>query len=188
MVLVLFCITLLSSVAVGGTYLSTKGLIEASKSARMVESLRAVLPDFDNDPMAETVVTQIDGSEVVVYTARKGGEVVGYATRSASIGFGGEIILMSGFKPSGEIIRIEVLEQSETPGLGDKIVPGKSDFSVQFEGRNPSDFKLLVRKDGGDVDAITASTITSRAYLVAVTRAWEAVMQLNIGGENNAGE
>lgn len=71
---------------------------------------------------------------------------------------------MVGFLPDGTIHRVETLSHNETPGLGDKIDRSKSDFSVQFEGKNPRTFRLAVRKDGGDVDAITASTISSRAY------------------------
>lgn len=79
---------------------------------------------------------------------------------------------MVGFLPDGTIHRVETLSHNETPGLGDKIDRSKSDFSVQFEGKNPRTFRLAVRKDGGDVDAITASTISSRAYADALTRAY----------------
>ena len=81
---------------------------------------------------------------------------------------------MVGFNVDGTIKGISVLSHTETPGLGDKIEPSKSSFSAQFEGKDPQNFKLVVKKDGGDVDAITASTITSRAYCDAVTLAWEA--------------
>ncbi|HRC93634.1 MAG TPA: RnfABCDGE type electron transport complex subunit G, partial [Tenuifilaceae bacterium] len=89
-------------------------------------------------------------------------------------GFGGRIELMVGFLPDGTINKITVISHKETPGLGDKIDPGKSDFSVQFEGKNPETFKVMVKKDGGDVDAITASTISSRAFCDAVNRAYKA--------------
>jgi electron transport complex protein RnfG len=89
-------------------------------------------------------------------------------------GFSGRFKLMVGFAPDGTIIDIAVLQHSETPGLGNKMEKSKSDFSLQFMGKNPETFKLAVKKDRGDVDAITASTITSRAYCDAVQRAYKA--------------
>jgi electron transport complex protein RnfG len=65
-----------------------------------------------------------------------------------------------------------VLAHKETPGLGDKMDASKSDFPLQFKGKNPADFKLHVTKDGGNVDAITAATISSRAFCDAVERAY----------------
>jgi electron transport complex protein RnfG len=79
--------------------------------------------------------------------------------------------------PDGTIKGVEVLTHKETPGLGDKMEKSKSNFSVQFEGKNPKTFKMMVKKDGGDVDAITASTITSRAFTDAVNRAYNAYIK-----------
>jgi electron transport complex protein RnfG len=65
-----------------------------------------------------------------------------------------------------------VISHSETPGLGDKIDHRKHGFSLQFHGKNPETYKLVVSKEGGDVDAITASTISSKAFCDAVARAY----------------
>ncbi|MBO4231732.1 MAG: RnfABCDGE type electron transport complex subunit G, partial [Bacteroidales bacterium] len=92
-------------------------------------------------------------------------------------GFGGAFTLMVGFDSEGKILGTEVLSASETPGLGDKINADKSDFSKQFAGKNPAEFQLKVKKDGGDVDAITAATISSRAYCDAVDRAYQSFMK-----------
>ncbi|MGI6718892.1 MAG: FMN-binding protein [Bacteroidales bacterium] len=89
-------------------------------------------------------------------------------------GFGGEIILLVSFNEDGNIIKTFALEQLETPGLGDKISNSKSDFYKQFENKNPKEFTLMVKKDRGDVDAITAATISSRAYCRAVQKAVDA--------------
>jgi Na+-translocating ferredoxin:NAD+ oxidoreductase subunit G len=111
----------------------------------------------------------------VMYPAKKGDKLVGTAVETfTKKGFSGEIKLMVGFTPEGEIVGIRVLEHKETPGLGDKMEVEKSDFHVQFQGKNPADFKLIVKKDGGNVDAITATTISSRAYCDAVQRAYDA--------------
>ena len=81
---------------------------------------------------------------------------------------------MVGFKPDGSITNVEVLEQKETPGLGTKMA---TDWKNQFVGKNPKNFVLKVGKDGGEIDAITASTITSRAFLDALNRAYNSYKQ-----------
>ena len=101
----------------------------------------------------------------------KDGKTVGYAVESfTSKGFSGTINIMVGFDMEGNIVGTSVISHSETPGLGAKMT--EPAFYSQFIGKNPASFKLGVRKDGGDVDAITASTITSRAYCDAVDRAY----------------
>jgi electron transport complex protein RnfG len=77
---------------------------------------------------------------------------------------------MAGFKPDGTIFNIAVLEHKETPGLGTKM--SEPSFKDQFMEKNPSDFLLIVKNDGGPVDAITAATISSRAFCDAVQRAY----------------
>ena len=84
---------------------------------------------------------------------------------------------MVGLLPDGTINDISVLEHKETPGLGDKMDKEKSDFSLQFQGKDPKNFAINVRQDGGDVDAITASTVSSRAFCDAVIRAYNAFME-----------
>ena len=86
--------------------------------------------------------------------------------RKASLG--------SYFKTDGSIHNIAVLAHKETPGLGDKMQKNKSGWSNQFNGKNPGEKEVLVKQDGGDIDAITASTITSRAFCDAVARAEKA--------------
>lgn len=120
----------------------------------------------------------VDGDTLRLYPARKGGKLVGTAIETfTNKGFAGHFTLMVGLMPDGTIKSVEVLAHKETPGLGDKMEKSKSNFSVQFEGKNPKTFKMMVKKDGGDVDAITASTITSRAFTDAVNRAYEAYMK-----------
>lgn len=172
MVIVLCTITLVASIAVGGVYTLTKEPIAAAKIAKTNNAIKEVMPPFDNDPSAEMLTQEIDGETVKIYPAKAGGELKGYAIETFSKnGFGGTIMLMVGMLSDGTINSISVIEQRETPGLGDKIEKSKSNFAVQFEGKNPETFKLAVKKDGGDIDAITASTITSRAFADAVDRA-----------------
>lgn len=157
--------------ALGFVYIKTKEPIEKSSKQKVVNAIKDVLPEFDNDPLTENEI--ID--ELEFYTGRKNGEVVGYAVKTFTMkGFSGLISLMVGLKPDGSINNIQVLEQKETPGLGTKM--SEPSFLNQFFDKNPSNFKLIVKKDGGDVDAITASTITSRAFCEAVQRAYNALM------------
>ena len=117
-----------------------------------------------------------------VYPAKKGEEIVGYAIEaSSSAGFGGNITLMVGFTPDGAIVNTSVISHAETPGLGAKISDSESHFITQFQGTNPGDpnFKFAVKKDGGNFDAITASTITSRAFIDVINNAYNAFLNIN---------
>lgn len=176
MVIVLGTITLVASAAVGGIYLLTKEPIEAAQAKKVNDAIAQVMPEFDNTPSAEAIEKEADGETVKIYQATMAGSAVGYAIETFSKnGFGGRISLMVGFLPDGTIKDISVISHNETPGLGDKIQKSKSDFAVQFEGKNPASYKLSVKKDGGDVDAITASTISSRAFTDAVARAYNVL-------------
>lgn len=178
MTLTLLTVTLLASASLGFVYSFTKGPIENAQNAKINNAISQVLPDFDNQPSAKKFTREIDGGTLTFYPATKGGEPVGMAVQTfTKNGFSGQIDLMVGFLSDGTIHAIEVIAHKETPGLGDKMESGKSNFSVQFEGKNPETFKLAVRKDGGEVDAITASTISSRAYCEAVQRAYDAFIK-----------
>ncbi len=175
MVMVLFLITLVCAAAIGGVYELTKEPIDAAKQAKQIAAISEVLPSFEKVGIPQE--KSVDGDVVKIYEATSGGKVVGYAVETFSKnGFGGTIRIMVGFKADGTISGTSVISHSETPGLGDKIDKSKSDFSKQFEGQNPETFKLGVKKDGaGDVDAITAATISSRAFVDAVNRAYQQV-------------
>ncbi len=182
MILALVVITFVASASLGFIYELTKEPIEMAAVAKRNQAIGAVVPEFDNDPSGERYTIEVPDGELVVYPAMKDGEPVGAAIETfTNRGFSGEIRLMVGIRPDGTIHGIEVLEHRETPGLGDKIETGKSDFHLQFEGENPAeDFRVMIRQDGGDVDAITATTITSRAYCDAVRRAWNAYIMRDV--------
>ncbi len=91
---------------------------------------------------------------------------------------------MVGINDDGEIHNTTVLSHSETPGLGAKCTTDEH-FMAQFRGFDPDENSLLVKKDGGDLDAITASTITSRAYAKAVANAVAVYEKLKEGGEDD---
>lgn len=178
MVITLLVISFFASAALGGVYLVTLKPIEAAKAKKINDAIQKVVPAFDNNPGDDIYKIAIDGDTLRLYPARKGGKLVGTAIETfTNKGFSGHFTLMVGLLPDGTINSVEVLSHKETPGLGDKMEKNKSNFSVQFEGKNPATFKMMVKKDGGDVDAITASTITSRAFTDAVNRAYNTYMK-----------
>jgi len=178
MVMTLFMVTLVAAGLLGSVFALTKEPIRLAELKKKNEAIQVVVPGFDNEPSQEVERIFVDGDSLYLYTARKGEEILGTAVETfTNIGFTGEFKLMVGFAPDGSIIDIAVIKHAETPGLGDKMEKGKSDFSVQFMGKHPDSFNIAVKKDRGDVDAITASTITSRAYCDAVTRAFGAFME-----------
>ena len=95
------------------------------------------------------------------YVSSSAGTPAAYAIKSSTVGFSGPLTLMVGITADGKIYNTSVLSHSETPGLGAKCATDEP-FMMQFEGFDPAEKILAVKKDGGDLDAITASTITSR--------------------------
>ncbi len=179
MVLVLFTITLVASAGVGVVNMITKEPIEASELKAKSEALAGVLPAFD---ATEQEVLTINDMAITVHTAKAAGDVVGYAVETMSKnGFGGAVTMMVGFSPEGEVLNVNVLKQTETPGLGTKQADEGNPLQTSGTGQTLKDVNLAVNKDGGDVDALTAATISSRAYVDAVARAWEAFKSVTTG-------
>lgn len=177
MTAVLFGITLIASAGVGVVNLITEEPIAEAKKAATIAALNNVLPTFDDNRITDL---EIDALPIKVYTATAAGEVVGYAVETMTKnGFGGAIRMMVGFTPTGEVINVNVLEQGETPGLGTKMTDEGNPLITSFKGKNPADMKMAVRKDGGDIDALTAATISSRAYVDAMNRAWTAYQRVS---------
>ena len=179
MLIALFVITFVASTSLGLVYQVTKEPIAAAKLAKKIEAIQDVVPEFNNQPNTEEYkVATEDGDSLTLYPAKKDNELVGTAVESSTnLGFSGEIKIMVGFLPDGTIKDVAVLEHKETPGLGDKMERKKSDWSIQFQGKNPATFKIAVKNDGGEVDAITASTISSRAFCDAVENAYIIYMK-----------
>lgn len=179
MVLTLLVITLLASLALGGIYNLTKEPIALAKKAKQEKAIKEVIPDFDT--LFTHKVMPPDGKDsLVFYSGYLGDSLVGVAVQTYSNeGYDPtQIQLMVGFLPDLTIQNISVVQQKETPGLGTKMADAK--FKDQFMGINPAAFDLTVKKDGGEVDAITAATISSRAFCDGVRRAYETIK--NEGG------
>lgn len=177
MVLSLTLISLAASACLGFVYEYTKKPIELSILNKKLDAIKQVVPEFNNNPNDEMYKLPTgEGDSLEVYPAKKDEKIVGYAVNTfTKKGFSGNISLMTGFKPDGTIVNITVLEQRETPGLGTKMT--EPQFKDQFNEKNPSQFNLKVKKDGGPVDAITAATISSRAFCDAVQRAYNTLQK-----------
>jgi electron transport complex protein RnfG len=177
MVLSLTLISMVSSALLGFVYEFTKGPIELSNLNKKLNAIKQVVSEFTNNPNDEMYrLPTGEGDSLEIYPAKKDDVIVGYAVNTfTSKGFSGNISLMAGFKPDGTIINITVLEQKETPGLGTKMT--EPEFKDQFNDKNPVEFKLKVKKDGGPVDAITAATISSRAFCDAIQRAYNTLQK-----------
>lgn len=163
----------------------TAGAIAASKAAALESAIKEVTPEFNNKPVDEAYMAATNtGDSLRIYPAKMNGELVGAAVESfTNKGFGGEIRVIVGFDTEGKIKNYSVLQHAETPGLGSKMQDwfrtNKNKQSII--GRSVGD-GLKVSKDGGDVDAITAATISSRAFLDAVNRAYSAFAQVDAAG------
>lgn len=151
--------------------------IETAKALKLENAIKEVVPEFDNNPVKEAYkIATSDGDSLLIYPARKGDEIVGFAINTYSNnGFNKKIQLMVGFDTEDRVVNYAVLSHAETPGLGSKMNEWFRDTTKSNQvviGRNLSEGNLSVSKDGGQIDAITASTITSRAFLEAINKAY----------------
>ena len=184
MFLTLLVVCALAGAALAAVYQATTAPIQQTRAQQQEQAIKEVLPPFDElkteKRALETAPNQsvfhkaAAADSLTLYRAFKNGEPVGTAVETfTGKGFGGTIKMMVGFLPDGSICKAAVLSHAETPGLGSKMTDPS--FYQQFEGKNPAIFKLSVKKDGGDVQAITAATISSRAYCDAVSTAYSTV-------------
>ena len=175
----------------------TEGPIAEKAKATLAQGIKDVMKvDGIQVTKEDTVKTNVDGKDltyIVHETSDKSGKPVGAAVESTTTGFGGDLKVLVGFDHDGKITGYTILESSETPGLGAKAEKwfqstadgGKGGKSCVI-GLNPKDGELKVSKDGGQVDAITASTITSRAFLKAINEAYAAYCKQNTDGTSGA--
>ncbi len=173
MVFSLGVITCVAAAVLAYVYDVTKEPIAQVERSKKTVAISEVVPAFDNDPMTDTVTVD----ELKVYFARKDGALVGAAVESSSSnGFAGEISVIYGFDADGSVTGYRVIKHAETPGLGDKMDQWFHDSvgNRSVIGRNPASDNMTVSKDGGDIDAITAATISSRAFLDALDKAYKS--------------
>jgi electron transport complex protein RnfG len=171
-------ICLVAGIALSTANKYTESAIAASKAAELQNAIKNVTPEFDNNPTDEQYkITVAKGDSLTIYPAKKDGKPVGCAIESyTKNGFSGMIRVMVGFDAEGRLFNYSVLEHNETPGLGSKMEEWfrKNKNRQNIIGYNMAKKPLRVTKDGGDIDAITAATISSRAFLNAVNLAYAA--------------
>lgn len=179
MVCVLTCISVVCGGLLAYIYGLTEAPIQAANDKALADGITAVMGGGAvkvEDPNGTEIVRNVDGKDLTytVYKTDKGTAVKSTDPNA----FGGNLTILVGFNQSGEILGYTVLENNETPGLGAKC----PDWFQQGNpgniiGKKPGENPLTVSKDGGEVDAITASTITSRAFLRAVQQAYATLQQ-----------
>lgn len=179
MIISLLVITTVSGASLSYIQKITAKGIEESRQKKKIEAITQVLPSFSNNPLKEMYrMSLFETDSLEVYPARRNDTLIGLAIASkTNSGFSGEIKIMVGFLPDGTIYKTKVIEHHETPGLGDKME--QPEFYTQFEHFNFHDKINTVKKNGGDIDAITAATISSRAYCNAVQNAYTVFQKIN---------
>lgn len=189
MLIVLTVITVLVGALLGYVYGITAEPIAQAKKLKQENAVKDVTPAFDNSPIDEQYTVTVNGMELKVFPATKEGEKVGAAVESKTKkGFGGEVVIMVGFEADGTIRNYRVLSHAETPGLGSKMEEWfrTERGSQSVLGKHPAKDNLTVKKDGGSVDAITAATISSRAFLDVIANAYTAYTNNNCDGATGA--
>ncbi|WP_298542906.1 RnfABCDGE type electron transport complex subunit G [uncultured Porphyromonas sp.] len=160
---------------------ATRDTIAQAETKAKVEAIKEIVPAFDNNPYEEQDTVKLEGEDpILFYPATQGGQPVGYAIETyTDAGFAGHIDIMVGFDMQSQIVGFKVLKHEETPGLGAKIQEWftspapNADLIRDVRGLDMSQASpLKVSKDGGKVDAITAATISSRAFIDALERAY----------------
>jgi electron transport complex protein RnfG len=155
-------------------YNATHEVIAQRQADDLLESLSQVLPDelHDNNLLDNAIIIDDrNGAPLTIYRAMKKQHITGLAYRATAQGYAGNIELMLGVDPSGELIGVRVLAHAETPGLGDRIEIEKDPWILGFNGRslaNTSDSQWRVKKDGGRFDQFSGATITPRGVVRAV--------------------
>lgn len=184
MLLSLTLVAASSGALLGWVYDVTKEPIAIQAAEAQLNAIKEVAPAFDNNPEADADTIDVGGSQAIVYPSMKNGKLVGAAVRTSTMtGFAGEVTVMCGFNADGSIRDYRVLQQAETPGLGSKMETWFRDPTAARSviGKNPAKVNMTVSKDGGDIDGITAATISSRAFLTTVRTAYSAWCELKGG-------
>lgn len=191
MVLVLVGVALITGGILAYVNHITEAPIKLQAEKTLADGIKAVMGGVqlsvsENDTIKQT----IKGKEAVFVihkTVDSNKQDLGVAVESTTGGFGGDLKVLVGFDKDGNILGYTILQHAETPGLG-----AKADKWFQKDGKgsiidkNPNKDNLTVKKDGGDIDAITASTITSRAFLLAVTQAYNAYKSGHVDANTSA--
>ncbi len=179
MIIVLVGVALITGAILAYVNNITTGPIQEQAEKTLTDGIKKVMGGVDLKVASNESVSQmINGKEatfIIHETQDLSGNPLGAAVESTTGGFGGDLKVLVGFDKDGNILGYTILQTAETPGLGAKAESWfQKDGKGSIIGKNPSTDNLTVSKDGGSVNAITASTITSRAFLLAVNNAYNA--------------
>ena len=171
-------VALLCTAISSGIFFLTKGKIDDAMAAQQRELLLQVIPQnyFDNNPAETVAIPQDERLQGIqkIYLAKKNGQISAYAYETtAPDGYSGNIRLLVGLTPQGEVLGVRVIEHHETPGLGDKIELRISDWILSFNKQpinNDNLSEWAVKKDGGKFDQFSGATIPPRAIVNQVKR------------------
>lgn len=195
MVIVLTGISIIAAALLGIMNEVTKEPIARIEQKNLEDGIKKVILGANADGelsvnKIDTIVSS-DGKQVfIVYTAEQNGTELGKAVKTSVQGFSPDLTVLTGFDKDGNIMGYEVLKHSETPGLGAQAPEWFKDKennpNSYIIGLNPGQKELKVSKDGGNVDAITASTITSRAFLKAINIEYAALFSNDANANTGA--
>ncbi len=189
MILSLTGFSIVAGGLLGWVNAATAEPIAQANAKALSDAIAVVIPGFDNNPAEEAETVEVEGTTYKIYPATQGGKPIGAAVEASANGFGGTLTVLVGFDTEGNIIDYSLLSHAETPGLGSKASDWfKKGAKGDITGKNPGTQSLTVSKDGGEIDAITASTITSRAFLQAVNNAWAAYMNGQVDATSGASQ
>ena len=184
--LVLICV--ISAAILALVYGVTKEPIEKSKANETIQAVKSVIKGFTDDMTISDTIIEYKNTELKIFNVfDKDKNIVGRSIITHSHnGYGGDVFLMVGINNQFEISGVYILEHKETPGLGSKM--DTDEFKNQFLKKSLKNFIFKVKKDGGDVDAITSATITSRAVSEAIELGLEALQNTYMSQMDNKEE
>lgn len=159
--LILLVITAVAGLVLGGVNSMTAGIIEERAIEESMGAIEAFFPDSDDAGIVDDGDLLDYDLVEEVYEVLEGDSTVGYTIKTVANGYDGPIEILTGINLDGEITGIEILSQTETPGLGDRIT--EDDFKAQFEGQS-SDEEL-------EIDALSGATVSRDAVVNGVNAA-----------------
>ena len=187
--LVLTLICGVAALALAAVHSATTPVIAEQERLFRLRSIKQSIPPYDNQPDHDVVTIEAGGKRVCVFRGRRGQEVTGVAFEwTQGGGYAGSVKFLIGLTPEGAFAcngsddeghwtGLQVLQHAETPGLGANM--SNEAWRRQFCGHNLDEGQAYwrVRKDGGQVDALTGATITSRTVTNAIWSAMQFFQQ-----------
>lgn len=178
---VMVVVALVSAAALTFVHNMTSEPIQEAQNKLIADSIKEVITaEFNNDPFAEKTVIGQGKDRYTLYPARQDGYITSIVMKTHSNkGFGGRLDVIVGFLLDGKVSGYNVVKHQETPGLGSKV--NDPSFKKRIIGQTPASENFKVKQDGGQIDAITGATITSRALIDAIQKAYQGYVQFNTG-------